>query len=71
MPPSPTATAFPVFWFLILRAAHQPKPANMDAIVAANVRGVRPSPRIGAEELARLLGSIGAPLARVIGVNKG
>jgi glyoxylase-like metal-dependent hydrolase (beta-lactamase superfamily II)/rhodanese-related sulfurtransferase len=45
-----------------LRAAHQPKPANMDAIVAANVRGVRPSPRIGAEELARLLKSIGAPL---------
>jgi glyoxylase-like metal-dependent hydrolase (beta-lactamase superfamily II)/rhodanese-related sulfurtransferase len=45
-----------------LRAARQPKPANMDAIVAANVRGVRPSPRIGAEELARVLESDGAPL---------
>jgi glyoxylase-like metal-dependent hydrolase (beta-lactamase superfamily II)/rhodanese-related sulfurtransferase len=45
-----------------LRAAQQPKPANMDAIVAANVRGVRPSPRIGADELARVLGSDGAPL---------
>jgi glyoxylase-like metal-dependent hydrolase (beta-lactamase superfamily II)/rhodanese-related sulfurtransferase len=45
-----------------LRAAQQPKPANMDAIVAANVRGVRPSPRIGAEELARLLQSDSAPL---------
>jgi glyoxylase-like metal-dependent hydrolase (beta-lactamase superfamily II) len=30
-----------------LRAAQQPKPANMNTIVAANVRGVRPSPRIG------------------------
>ena len=45
-----------------LRAAHQPKPANMDAIVAANVRGVRPSPRIDVESLARALGSAEAPL---------
>ena len=45
-----------------LRAAQQPKPANMNTIVAANVRGVRPSPRIGAEELARLLRSDGPPL---------
>ena len=45
-----------------LRAAHQPKPADMDAIVAANVRGMRPSPRISADELARLLGSAAAPL---------
>ena len=45
-----------------LRAALQPKPANMDAIVSANVRGVRPSPRIDAEELARVLAGPGAPL---------
>jgi rhodanese-related sulfurtransferase len=48
-----------------LRAAHQPEPANMEAIVAANVRGVRPSQRMAPEELARLLeasGPTGAPL---------
>jgi glyoxylase-like metal-dependent hydrolase (beta-lactamase superfamily II)/rhodanese-related sulfurtransferase len=45
-----------------LHAAHQPKPADMDAIVAANVRGMRPSLRISADELARLLGSGAAPL---------
>ena len=45
-----------------LRAAHQPKPANMDAIVAANVRGVTPSPRIDVHELASVLTSASAPL---------
>ena len=45
-----------------LRAALQPKPANMDAILAANARGVRPSPRIDAEELVRLLAGRDAPL---------
>ena len=45
-----------------LRAARQPKPANMDAIVAANIRGLRPSPRIGVEELAAALGGPAAPI---------
>lgn len=45
-----------------LRAGRQPKPANMDAIVAANVHGVRPSPRITAEELGRALGGPHAPV---------
>ena len=45
-----------------LRAARQPKPANMDAIVAANMAGVRPSTRITVEQLARALGSPDAPL---------
>jgi glyoxylase-like metal-dependent hydrolase (beta-lactamase superfamily II) len=45
-----------------LRAARQPKPANMDAIVAANIRGLRPSPRITVEELAGTLGTATAPL---------
>jgi rhodanese-related sulfurtransferase len=45
-----------------LRAARQPKPANMDAIVAANIRGLRPSPRIGVEELAAALRGPTAPL---------
>src|SRR5262245_32682110 len=45
-----------------LRAGHQAKPANMDAIVAANVHGVRPSPRITVEELDRSLGDPQAPL---------
>ena len=45
-----------------LRAGRQPKPANMDSIVAANIRGVRPSPRIGVEELATALGGPAAPL---------
>jgi glyoxylase-like metal-dependent hydrolase (beta-lactamase superfamily II) len=44
-----------------LRAARQAKPANMDAIVAANVHGVRPSPRITVEELGRALGGPQAP----------
>ena len=46
----------------MLHAGRQPKPANMDAIVSANMRGVRPSPRIGAEELAAALGGPAAPL---------
>jgi glyoxylase-like metal-dependent hydrolase (beta-lactamase superfamily II)/rhodanese-related sulfurtransferase len=45
-----------------LRAGRQAKPANMDAIVAANVHGVRPSPRITVEELGRALVSPHAPL---------
>ena len=45
-----------------LRAARQPKPANMDAIVAANIRGLRPSLGITVDELARALGGPGAPL---------
>lgn len=45
-----------------LRAARQPKPANMDAIVAANIRGVRPSPRISVDELASALTRPDAPL---------
>ena len=45
-----------------LRAARQAKPANMDAIVAANIRGVKPSPRITVDELARGLGGAEAPL---------
>jgi glyoxylase-like metal-dependent hydrolase (beta-lactamase superfamily II)/rhodanese-related sulfurtransferase len=45
-----------------LRAARQPKPANMDAIVASNIRGLRPSPRITVEELAAALAGPAAPL---------
>lgn len=45
-----------------LRAGHQAKPANMDTIVAANIRGVRPSSRITVAELAGMLGGAGAPL---------
>jgi rhodanese-related sulfurtransferase len=45
-----------------LRAARQPRPANMDAIVAANIRGLRPSPRIGVAELAAALRGPSAPL---------
>ena len=45
-----------------LRAARQPKPANMEAIVAANIRGLRPSPRITAEELTAALGSAAPPV---------
>ena len=45
-----------------LRAARQAKPANMDAIVAANIHGVTSSPRITVEELARVLGGAEAPL---------
>jgi glyoxylase-like metal-dependent hydrolase (beta-lactamase superfamily II)/rhodanese-related sulfurtransferase len=45
-----------------LRAGRQPKPAKMDAIVAANVRGLRPSPRITADELATVLGGATPPV---------
>ena len=45
-----------------LRARRQPKPANMEAIVAANIRGVTPSTRISVDELARVLGEADAPL---------
>jgi rhodanese-related sulfurtransferase len=45
-----------------LRAGRQAKPANMDAIVAANIRGVGPSPRITVDELARVLHGANAPL---------
>ena len=45
-----------------LRAGRQPKPANMDAIVAANIRGLRPSPRITVEELAAALGGQAPPV---------
>lgn len=45
-----------------LRTGRQPKPANMDAILAANIRGVRQSPRITTEELAATLGGATAPL---------
>ena len=45
-----------------LRAGRQAKPANMDAIVAANVHGVTPSPRITVEELGRALAGPHAPL---------
>jgi glyoxylase-like metal-dependent hydrolase (beta-lactamase superfamily II)/rhodanese-related sulfurtransferase len=45
-----------------LRAGRQPRPANMDAIVAANIRGLRPSPRVTVEELASALGGPAAPL---------
>jgi glyoxylase-like metal-dependent hydrolase (beta-lactamase superfamily II) len=38
-----------------LQATEQPKPANMDAIVTANVHGVRPSSRISVDELAEAL----------------
>ena len=45
-----------------LRAERQPKPPNMDAIVAANIRGVRSSPRVTVEQLAADLGGPVAPL---------
>jgi glyoxylase-like metal-dependent hydrolase (beta-lactamase superfamily II)/rhodanese-related sulfurtransferase len=45
-----------------LRTGRQPKPANMDAILAANIRGVRQSPRITTEELVATLGAGTAPL---------
>jgi glyoxylase-like metal-dependent hydrolase (beta-lactamase superfamily II)/rhodanese-related sulfurtransferase len=45
-----------------LRAGRQAKPANMDAIVAANVHGVRPSPRITVDELSRALAGPHPPL---------
>jgi len=46
----------------VLRASRQAKPANMDAIVAANIHGVRPSPRITVRELGRALAGSLAPL---------
>jgi glyoxylase-like metal-dependent hydrolase (beta-lactamase superfamily II)/rhodanese-related sulfurtransferase len=45
-----------------LQAGRQPKPANMDAIVQANLHGVRPSSRTSADELARALARADAPL---------
>jgi glyoxylase-like metal-dependent hydrolase (beta-lactamase superfamily II) len=45
-----------------LRSGRQPKPANMDAILAANIRGVRPSQRVTTEALAAALGGAAAPL---------
>lgn len=45
-----------------LRGAAQAKPADMDAIVAANVRGVRPSTTLTVEELERALIGPDAPL---------
>jgi rhodanese-related sulfurtransferase len=45
-----------------LRSARQPKPANMDAIVAANIRGLRPSSRVTVEELAAVLAGERPPL---------
>lgn len=45
-----------------LSAGRQPKPANMDAIVAANVRGLRSSPRITVDELATALGATAPPV---------
>ena len=44
-----------------LSAGRQPKPANMDAIVAANMRGLRSSPRINSHELAAALAGAAAP----------
>jgi glyoxylase-like metal-dependent hydrolase (beta-lactamase superfamily II)/rhodanese-related sulfurtransferase len=45
-----------------LRAARQAKPADMEAIVAANVHGTRPSRPITVEELHRARSEPGAPL---------
>jgi len=45
-----------------LQALEQPKPANMDAIVAANVHGVTPPVRISVDELADALVRSDAPL---------
>ena len=45
-----------------LRTGRQAKPANMDAILAANIRGLRQSPRITTEELATALGGMTAPV---------
>jgi len=45
-----------------LRGGRQPKPASMDAIVAANVRGLRPSAPISADELARAIQGPEPPL---------
>jgi glyoxylase-like metal-dependent hydrolase (beta-lactamase superfamily II)/rhodanese-related sulfurtransferase len=45
-----------------LRASRQPKPANMDAIVAANIRGLQPAGRITVEELAAALAGATPPV---------
>jgi glyoxylase-like metal-dependent hydrolase (beta-lactamase superfamily II)/rhodanese-related sulfurtransferase len=45
-----------------LRGAQQPKPANMDAIIAANIRGVKPSASVTVDELRRMLAGPDAPL---------
>jgi glyoxylase-like metal-dependent hydrolase (beta-lactamase superfamily II) len=45
-----------------LRSGQQAKPANMDAIVAANIRGVMPPPQITVEDLALRLAGPDAPL---------
>lgn len=45
-----------------LQAGRQPKPPNMDAIVTANVHGVRPSSRTSVDALASALGRADAPL---------
>jgi glyoxylase-like metal-dependent hydrolase (beta-lactamase superfamily II) len=45
-----------------LRAGRQPKPANMDAIVAANIRGLQPSRPITVEALAAALDGDAPPL---------
>jgi sulfur dioxygenase len=45
-----------------LQAGSQPKPANMEAIVGANVHGFRPSSRTNVDTLARALGRADAPL---------
>jgi glyoxylase-like metal-dependent hydrolase (beta-lactamase superfamily II)/rhodanese-related sulfurtransferase len=45
-----------------LETTEQPKPPNMEAIVAANVHGVSPSSRISVDELAEALGRPAAPL---------
>lgn len=46
----------------VLRGGRQPKPANMEAIVGANMRGVRAAPQIGVAELASALRGPAAPL---------
>jgi glyoxylase-like metal-dependent hydrolase (beta-lactamase superfamily II) len=45
-----------------LSAGRQPKPGNMDAIVAANVRGLPPTPGMTVEELATALGATTPPV---------
>jgi glyoxylase-like metal-dependent hydrolase (beta-lactamase superfamily II) len=45
-----------------LHAIEQPKPPNMDAIVAANVRGVIAASRVSVDELAEALARPDAPL---------
>jgi rhodanese-related sulfurtransferase len=45
-----------------LQTVEQPRPPNMDTIVAANVRGVTPSSRVTVDELARGMARPDAPL---------